>query len=101
MRFEFVGYICIFWNQDSYGVLNGVNLYGSYLVYIDYWEIGIYGVLFLNLNGMDVLIDEDEEGGKYFEYNILGGVFDFYFFVGDLLLKVVEEYGEIVGWLLM
>lgn len=97
MRLESVGYIRTFWNQDSYGVPNGANLYGSHPVYIDHRETGTHGVLFLNSNGMDVLIDEDEEGGKYLEYNTLGGVLDFYFFVGDSPSKAVEEYGEIAG----
>ncbi|KAK0386647.1 hypothetical protein NLU13_6482 [Sarocladium strictum] len=97
MRLRSQDYIRTLWNQDSYGIPKGSNLYGSQPVYIDHRETGTHGVLFLNSNGMDIVIDEDESGGKYLEYNTLGGVLDFYFFLGDEPIDAIREYGEIVG----
>lgn len=97
MRLNTTDYVHTMWNQDSYGIPEGANLYGSHPVYIDHRESGTHGVLFLNSNGMDVVIDEDDEGEKYLEYNSLGGVLDFYFFIGDSPVEVVKEYGLIAG----
>lgn len=97
MRLKTDGYTRTFWNRDAYGIPTGTNLYGTHPVYIEHRETGTHGVLFLNSNGMDVVIDDDGDGAKFLEYNTLGGVLDFYFFVGDSPIDAVQKYGEIVG----
>lgn len=68
------------WNVDMF-------LYSMYFFVLDMWKGGIvYGVLFLNFNGMDV----EYKKGDLFIFRVIGGVFDFYFFVGLLLMVVVD-----------
>ena len=84
------------WNRDAYGVPPGTNLYGDHPIYYDHrGSDGTHGVFLLNSNGMDVKIDDTD--GTYLEYNILGGVLDFYFLAGPTPLQVAEQYAELVG----
>lgn len=53
----------------------------------------------LNSNGMDIYIDN--EGGQYLEYNIIGGVLDFYFIAGPSPRDVATQYAEITQLPLM
>lgn len=98
--FNIINYICMMWFQDLFVMFEGVNLYGSYFVYYEYRKMGIYGVFFFNFNGMDIKIDKNKLG-QFFEYNIIGGVFDFYFMVGLILIDVVCQYVEVVGFFVM
>lgn len=52
----------IFWNCDFGVILGGQNFYGSYLIYFDYRIGGIYGVFFMNFNGMDIVISMEDDG---------------------------------------
>ncbi|KAI1641298.1 family 31 glycosyl hydrolase [Biscogniauxia mediterranea] len=90
-------YIRTFWSQDSYAVPEGANLYGNHPVYYEHRDTGSHGVLFLNSNGMDIMINDTEEAGQYLEYNSLGGVLDFYFVAGPEPIEVAKQYAEIVG----
>ena len=51
-----------------------------------------HGVLLLNSNGMDVAITETK-----LQYRVIGGVLDFYFFMGPTPLKVIDQLTSIVG----
>lgn len=84
------------WNQDSYGIPTGANLYGSHPFYLEQRESGAHGVFFLNSNGMDVMIDSDKHG-QFLEYNTIGGILDFYFFAGSSPIEVTQQYGELAG----
>lgn len=95
-RLNTTNYIRTLWNRDSYGVPPGTNLYGSHPFYIEQRESGAHGVFFLNSNGMDVMIDQDDDG-QYLEYNTLGGVLDFWFLAGPSPVEVVKQYSEVVG----
>lgn len=97
LKLKTTDYIRTMWNQDSYGIPGNSNLYGTQPVYIEHRDSGTHGVLFLNSNGMDIMIDEDGDGGNYLEYNTLGGVLDFYFFLGDSPVDAVRKYGEVAG----
>ncbi|KAL4885478.1 glycosyl hydrolases family 31-domain-containing protein [Aspergillus karnatakaensis] len=87
------------YTRDSYGTPQGENLYGAHPIYFDHREKGTHGVFLLNSNGMDILIDN--EGGQYLEYNIIGGVLDFYFIAGPTPRDVSMQYAEIAQLPLM
>lgn len=44
---------------------------------------------------MNVIIDNTD--GQYLEYNIIGGVLDFYFMAGPSPVEVAQQYSEVVG----
>ncbi|KAK2600207.1 hypothetical protein QQS21_005081 [Conoideocrella luteorostrata] len=96
-RLNTTKYIRTMWNQDSYGVPEGANLYGTQPFYLEHRDGGSHGVFLLNSNGMDIMIDKSADGSQYLEYNTLGGVFDFWFFAGKTPTTVVQQYTEIAG----
>ena len=89
------------WNRDSFGVPENSNLYGTHPVYFEHRTKGTHGVFLLNSNGMDIkLIGNNKDDGGHdakLEYNIIGGILDFYFFSGPTPTKVAQQYAEIVG----
>ncbi|KAH7304269.1 family 31 glycoside hydrolase [Stachybotrys elegans] len=87
--------------RDSYGTPEGENLYSAHPVYFDHRQnSGTHGVFLLNSNGMDIFIDQ-EDGQQYLEYNIIGGVLDFYFMAGPSPRDVAKQYAEVVQLPLM
>ena len=96
-RLNTTNYIRTMWNRDAGAVPPGTNLYGSHPFYLEHRETGSHGVFLANSNGMDVLIDKDEKGDQFLEYNTLGGVVDLYFMAGPSPVEVVQQYGEVVG----
>ncbi|OAQ96250.1 hypothetical protein LLEC1_05040, partial [Akanthomyces lecanii] len=96
-RLNTTAYIRTLWNQDSFGIPNGANLYGAHPFYLEQRDKGAHGVLLLNSNGMDIMIDQDDAGKQYLEYNTLGGVLDFYFFAGPGPVDVARQYGALAG----
>lgn len=97
LRLNTTDYVRTLWNADAYRVPEGTNLYSSHPVYFDHRTGGTHGVFLLNSNGMDVIIDEDANAGKYLEYNTIGGVLDLYFFAGPTPVEVSRQYAEVVG----
>lgn len=87
------------YTRDSYGTPQGENLYGAHPIYFDHRQNGTHGVFLLNSNGMDIYIDN--KGGQYLEYNIIGGVLDFYFIAGPSPRDVAVQYAEITQTPLM
>lgn len=86
------------WSRDAYGIPSDTNLYGNHPIYVDHrGEAGTHGVFLLNSNGMDIKIDQSDDGRQYLEYNTLGGVFDFYFVAGPTPKDVSMQYAEIAG----
>ncbi|KAG8412191.1 hypothetical protein J3458_014382 [Metarhizium acridum] len=96
-RLNTTNYIRTLWNQDSYGIPEGANLYGAHPIYLEHRDGGSHGVFLLNSNGMDVVIDKARDGSQYLEYNTLGGVLDFWFFAGKTPTEVVQQYTEVAG----
>jgi alpha-glucosidase len=86
------------WSRDAYGVPGGTNLYGNHPVYFEHRPTGSHGVFFLNSNGMDIKINQSDVGTAL-EYNVIGGVIDFYFLAGSTSdpIQVSRQYAEIVG----
>jgi alpha-glucosidase len=97
LRLNTTKYTRTLWNRDAYTIPAGTNLYGAHPVYIDHRQTGTHGVFLLNSNGMDVQIDQDHDGVQYLEYNLLGGVLDFYFLAGPSPKDVSVQYAEVAG----
>lgn len=86
------------WNAESPFIPRNSNLYGSHPNYLEHrGESGSHGVVLLNANGMDININKTSSGDQYLEYNILGGVLDFYFLAGPSPTDVSKQYAEVVG----
>lgn len=71
-----------------------VNLYGSHPFYLEFRpKTGhSHGVFLLNSNAMDVVLDNNQ-----LVYRTIGGVLDFFFFLGPDGESVVQQYQEVVG----
>lgn len=91
------------WTRDAYSLPQGENLYGAHPIYFEHRkdEAGAktHGVFLLNSNGMDIYIDDKD--GQTLEYNIIGGVLDFYFIAGPSPKDVAQQYAEIAELPLM
>ncbi|KAF8592469.1 glycoside hydrolase family 31 protein [Ramaria rubella] len=87
------------WSRDAYGVPSGTNLYGNHPIYFEHRISGTHGVFLLNSNGMDIKINDTEPSGTTLEYNVIGGVLDFYFLSGSTSspVEVAKQYAAIVG----
>ena len=46
---------------------------------------------------MDVKLSKDEKGRHDIEYNVIGGILDFYVFAGPGPRDVAKQYAEVVG----
>jgi alpha-glucosidase len=77
-----------FWSRDAYEVPTGTNLYGNHPIYFEHRSTGTHGVFLLNSNGMDININntESSDGSVTLEYNVIGGVLDFYFLEAKKIL---------------
>ncbi|KAF7353798.1 Glycoside hydrolase family 31 protein [Mycena venus] len=82
------------WSRDAYGVPTDTNLYGNHAVFFQHRSTGTHGVFLLNSNGMDIKLTRGA-----LEYNVIGGVLDFYFLAGSQTdpTQVAKQYAEIVG----
>ncbi|PVG01161.1 hypothetical protein CPB86DRAFT_753322 [Serendipita vermifera] len=84
------------WARDSPGIPTGTNLYGAHPVYFEHRTTGTHGVFLLNSNGMDIKL-EQKNGKASLEYNVIGGIFELYFFAGPTPLEVARQYAEVAG----
>jgi alpha-glucosidase len=88
------------WSRDAFGIPRGTNLYGNHPVYFEHRSYGgTHGVFLLSSSGMDVKILSDGESATSLEYNVIGGVFDFYFLAGSETdpAEVSRQYAQIAG----
>ncbi|KAJ5883535.1 alpha/beta-glucosidase agdC [Penicillium subrubescens] len=98
LRLPNKNYTRTLWSRDAYGIPENTNLYGNHPIYVDHrGDDGTHGVFFLNSNGMDIKIDQADDGRQYLEYNTIGGVLDFYFLAGPTPKEVAKQYSEVVG----
>ncbi|OAG09494.1 uncharacterized protein CC84DRAFT_1202211 [Paraphaeosphaeria sporulosa] len=95
LRLPTSDYVRTMWNRDAGGVPQKSNLYGQHPVYFERRNDYSHGVFLLNSNGMDILINNDDD--QYLEYNTVGGVIDLYFLAGPSAMDVAREYSEITG----
>lgn len=80
-------------NHDSIPSFNR-NLYGSHPFYLALEEsYNAHGVFLLNSNAMDVILQPTPA----LTFRPIGGVLDFYFFLGPTPADVVSQYTELVG----
>ena len=84
------------WSRDSYGVPPGTNLYGVHPIYLEHRTTGTHGVFFLNSNGMDIKL-RNEGDRTTLEYNVIGGILDFYFLAGPSPIEVAQQYAALAG----
>lgn len=76
-----------------------LTLSSDHPIYFDHRASGhSHGVFFLNSNGVDIVINQTTKGQQYLEYNVLGGVLDFYFLAGPTPQGVAQQYAATVGY---
>ena len=88
------------WSRDAFGIPRGTNLYGNHPVYFEHRPYGgTHGVFLLSSSGMDVKIRSDGNNATTLEYNVIGGVFDFYFLAGSETdpAEVARQYAQVTG----
>ena len=72
----------------------GRNLYGSHPFYLIMENDGFsHGVFLKNSDPMEVILQPTPA----ITFRVLGGVLDFYFFLGPTPDKVVQQYTEVIG----
>ncbi|EDV27381.1 uncharacterized protein TRIADDRAFT_21692, partial [Trichoplax adhaerens] len=81
------------WNHDI-GTPPKVNLYGSHPFLLDVrpHNGNAHGVFLRNSNGMDIIYYNN-----ILTYKLIGGVLDFYFFLGPTANDVVQQYHDVIG----
>ena len=87
------------WARDAFGIPRGTNLYGSHPVYFEHRTSGTHAVLLLSSSGMDVKLRNNESAATTLEYNVIGGVLDFYFLAGSETdpAEAARQYAQITG----
>lgn len=104
-------FVLTLWSRDAYGIATGTNLYGNHPIYFEHRgptpgkaHAGTHGVFLLNSNGMDVkLRNEGGAQGATLEYNVIGGILDFYFLAGSSAadanspVELVKQYADVAG----
>ncbi|KAF8496804.1 alpha-glucosidase [Russula emetica] len=86
------------WSNGMYA--RGTNMYGNHPVYFEHRPYGgNHGVFLLSSSGMDVKVRGDGESATSLEYNVIGGVLDFYFLAGSETdpAEVARQYAQIAG----
>ncbi|KIK50084.1 glycoside hydrolase family 31 protein, partial [Collybiopsis luxurians FD-317 M1] len=97
------------WSRDACDMPTGPILCCNPPVYFEHRYNGPHGVFLFNSNGMDVRMTyaESTNGGVTLEYDVLGGVLDFYFLAGSgkdplemsgLCEKIVGTLTEVPHW---
>ncbi|KAK9915638.1 hypothetical protein WJX75_001864 [Coccomyxa subellipsoidea] len=81
------------WNRDNAASEPDQNTYGSWPFLLDVRPGGAtHGVLLMNSHGMDIVLTQTQ-----ISYRVIGGVLDFYFFMGPTPHAVLEQLTSIVG----
>ncbi|KAK9762529.1 hypothetical protein K7432_011651 [Basidiobolus ranarum] len=79
------------WARDAATPVNE-NVYGSHPFYMEMRAGKSHGVFLLNSNGMDVSLTS-----RQLTYKVIGGVLDYYIFMGPTPADVVKQYTEVIG----
>ncbi|KAM3922290.1 lysosomal alpha-glucosidase-like [Leptodactylus fuscus] len=82
-----------YWNRDLIP-REDANLYGTHPFYVAMENDGsAHGVFLLNSNAMDIILQPDPA----LTWRTIGGILDFYIFLGPEPKTVVKQYQEVVG----
>ncbi|XP_077184313.1 lysosomal alpha-glucosidase [Paroedura picta] len=82
------------WNRDM-PPAPSANLYGSHPFYLVLEEGGLaHGVFLLNSNAMDVVL----QPAPAITWRTIGGILDFYIFLGPDPKNVVRQYLDVIGY---
>ncbi|XP_043570742.1 lysosomal alpha-glucosidase-like [Chiloscyllium plagiosum] len=85
------------WNRDQ-GPHPHANLYGSHPFYLVMEEDGkAHGVFLFNSNAKDVLL----QPAPALTWRTIGGIFDFYVFLGPDPKTVIRQYMDVIGYPIM
>ncbi|XP_050537143.1 lysosomal alpha-glucosidase-like [Daktulosphaira vitifoliae] len=80
-------------NHDSIPT-NNINGYGSHPFYLIMEKSGkSHGVFLFNSNAMDVILQPTPA----ITFRVIGGILDFYYFLGPTPAEVITQYTEIIG----
>ncbi len=79
-------------STDQPSPLHGEPLYGHHSFYIENRDSVYHGAFMLNSNAMDVAL----VAGKI-TYKMVGGVIDFFLFLGPEPASVVKQYHAVIG----
>jgi alpha-glucosidase (family GH31 glycosyl hydrolase) len=86
-------------NKDAaspvdYGRWPGSNMYGTHPFYlgVDNTSIRATGGFLLNCNAMDTTVHDD-----YIAFRTIGGVLDFFGFIGPDIQSVIKQYHSLIG----
>ncbi|CAH1794350.1 unnamed protein product [Owenia fusiformis] len=83
-----------FWARDQPPTPN-VNLYGDHPFFMSFDDIGnAYGVFLLNSNAMDISLQPKPAA----TYRTIGGILDFYIFLGPTPDDVIKQYQGTIGY---
>ncbi|XP_030765567.1 lysosomal alpha-glucosidase-like [Sitophilus oryzae] len=81
------------WNHDAPPSEN-LNLYGAHSFYLGMENSSnSHGVFLFNSNGQDILL----QPAPAITFRAIGGVLDFYFFLGPTPSDVIEQYTDLIG----
>ncbi|XP_063789067.1 maltase-glucoamylase-like [Pseudophryne corroboree] len=82
-------------NRDAFPNGDGYNLYGAqtFFVCLEDEKGSSFGVFLMNSNAMEVIV----QPAPAVTYRTIGGILDFYVFVGNTPEEVVMEYLEFIG----
>ena len=80
--------------RDGGTPYGGINLYGVHPFYVNIEPDGnAHGVFLLNSNAMEVILQPTPA----LTYRTIGGILDFYVFLGPEPDSVVQQYTEVIG----
>lgn len=91
LRLEYNDKYFTFWSKD---IPNppGENLYGVHPFYTELRNGNAHGVFLKNANGMDIIVSNGT-----MKYRTIGGVLDFWFFIGPGTEQVIQQYQQVIG----
>lgn len=84
-----------FYNTDAYPQADGQRSYGTFPFFInlDSNETQAHGVYLRNSNGMDIVVQPDMS----VTFRPIGGILDFYLFLGPSAHDVISQYQHAIG----
>ncbi|WIA20052.1 hypothetical protein OEZ85_005917 [Tetradesmus obliquus] len=87
------GSVITLWARDVAAAVTDWNLYSAHPFYVQVNKDGAsHGVLLLNSNGMDVLLNQTS-----LTYRAIGGLVELYLFLGPTPEAVIRQYHELIG----